>query len=338
MMKKRLIPVVLLILSMATGGTLLMTQGKDAVTMAGLEKNSLLAADTVNASFQGVGGRVLEIQAIEGQVVKTGEVLMILDQADIDLQIAKLQTDVRLQEVKIQQAMNLVTRPEDLKRQILAVEAARKALGLVQINYDRTQALLNSGAIAPATMDVVRNQMDLAQNTVSQQETLAHKLQAQVDTDGRNYAYGVKLLQTQEESMAIQMQGLMLQKQRCVLLAPASGKITRVIPKVGENIAAGATAVMIQSDNLYYTLYVDETQVSQFKTSGTVSGYLPSLRKNVAGIVHSISSAPQYASMRMSREKGQADTSSFQIRVDVPFSLELLPGMTVEVSTVEGNR
>ncbi len=337
-MQKKLIPIALLVIALAAGGILLMTQGKDAVTMASLEKNSLLTADTVNTSFQGVGGRVVSIPVAEEQMVKAGDVLMALDQADIDLQISKLQTDIKQQEVKIQQAINQVTRPEDHQRQILAVESAQKALDLVQINYDRSKALFDSGVLAQAAMDTISNQLELAKNTVSQQRTLANKLGAQVDTDGRNYAFTIDLLQTQKESLGIQLQGLALQKQRSVLRAPSSGKITRIIPKAGENIAAGAVAVMIQSDQLYYNLYVDETQVSQFKAAGTVSGYLPALRKNLTGTVHTISSAPQYASMRMSREKGQADTSVFLIRVDVPVSQDLLPGMTVEVNTVEGNK
>lgn len=46
--------------------------GKDAVSMAAQQKNTLLTADTVNVAFQGVGGRVNTIEVKEEQQVKKG--------------------------------------------------------------------------------------------------------------------------------------------------------------------------------------------------------------------------------------------------------------------------
>ena len=64
-----------------------------------------------------------------------------------------------------------------------------------------------------------------------------------------------------------------------------------------------------------------------------VPGLCSSLKKEVEGVVRYITAAPQYANMRMSREKGQADASSFLVRIDVQRTPELLPGMTLEVNT-----
>lgn len=110
-MIKKMIPMVLLIAALAAGGYLMTATGSDAVTIAEQKKTSLHAADTVNASFQGVGGRVTEVQVAEQQDVKTGDVLMNLDTTDIDLQIAQLQTSLKQQKVKIEQALIQEVRP-----------------------------------------------------------------------------------------------------------------------------------------------------------------------------------------------------------------------------------
>ncbi|RYD02124.1 hypothetical protein N752_27115 [Desulforamulus aquiferis] len=163
-MKKRLLPFILLITALFTGGTLMMLEGKDAVTMASVTKNSLLTADTLNLSFQGVGGKVIAIQVIEEQQVKQGDVLMTLEPTDLELQIAKLKTDIQQQDVKLQQVKAQGDRGEDVERQILAVEAVKQALDLAQINYDRTKALFEAEAVAQASLDTVTFQLENAKN------------------------------------------------------------------------------------------------------------------------------------------------------------------------------
>lgn len=335
-MKKKLIPLIALIAAMAAGGTLMMMKGSDAVTVADSEKASLLTADTVNASFQSVGGRVVSVFASEQQFVKSGEIIMCLDTTDIDLQIAQLQTSLKQQEVKIEQAKIQGVHPEDLEKQRLLTATAQEAFELARANYDRNKALLDSGVIAQAAMDTINNQFETAKNNLAQQNTATKRLQAQNLIDSQNYAYAIELLMVQKETLEVQLKALETQKERMVLKAPSDGKITRIVPKAGENITAGATAAIIQSNQLYYSLYVDETQVPDYKVNDTVSGTIVSLNKKIEGKVKTISAAPQYASMRMSRDKGQSDVSTYLIRVDVPSVPELLPGMTVEVNTDEG--
>ncbi len=158
-MNKKIIVYVILIAALGTGGTLMAMSGKDAVSMAATQKNTLLTADTVNAAFQGVGGRVNTIEVKEEQQVKKGDVLMTLDPVDLDLQIEKLKTDIAQADVKIKQAkdglqnqsekistsekqgqldiqaaqageslLNQGTRVEDIQKQKLAIEAAQQSL------------------------------------------------------------------------------------------------------------------------------------------------------------------------------------------------------------------
>ncbi|MDF2684178.1 MAG: hypothetical protein K0R47_5368, partial [Brevibacillus sp.] len=254
--------------------------------------------------------------------------------------------------------LNQGTRSEDLERQKLAVEAARQALDLALTNYDRTKALYESGAVSKAALDTASNQLESTQNGLSQQQAVLQKMQtgatsqerqqarlqtekaktsmtqtSQARLDIQNSAYNIDLLEAQKEALKIQLQTLELQKQRMVLTAPTDGKVTRIVPKVGEIVAPGAPVVLVESKQLYYNLYVDESQISHYQAGGQVNGRVVALNQNVQGKVRFITSAPQYASMRMSREKGQSDVSSFLIRVDVPRSAVLLPGMTVEVNT-----
>lgn len=114
-------------------------------------------------------------------------------------------------------------------------------------------------------MDTVSNQLQTAKNSLSQLQTAVKKFQAHNTTDSRNYSYNVELLKTQKEALQLQLKALELQKQRMVLRAPADGKITRIVPKVGENIIANTAAIIIQSNQLYYDIYVDEALATRFQ-------------------------------------------------------------------------
>ncbi|MDT0123025.1 hypothetical protein Q9R46_10255 [Paenibacillus sp. RRE4] len=52
-------------------------------------------------------------------------------------------------------------------------------------------------------------------------------------------------------------------------------------------------------------------------------------------MVTSVAPSPQFANLRMTREKGQADLSMYLVRISVPTSKDLLPGMTAEVQLDE---
>ncbi|MDD2620481.1 MAG: HlyD family efflux transporter periplasmic adaptor subunit [Syntrophomonadaceae bacterium] len=307
------------------------------MTLASIEKNSLLTADTVNTSFQGVGGRVVSIEVVEQQDVKAGDVIMNLATTDIDLQISQLEVSIAQQDIKIEQAQLLQVRPEEQEKQRLAVASAQESLNQIQQNFDRYEALYNADAVSQKDYQAAASQLEIARNTLAQQQAQLNKLDALTNTESQTYKYNEDLLFLQKDTLKTQLKALKIQKERMVLKAPVDGKITRLVPKVGELVSPGVPAAIIQSHNLYYSMYVDEIQTVKFRKGDKVTGYVPALQENITGTVRSISSAPQYASLRMSRDKGLSDTSSYLIIVDVDASSKLLPGMTVEVAIDESN-
>ena len=64
-----------------------------------------------------------------------------------------------------------------------------------------------------------------------------------------------------------------------------------------------------------------------------MTGMAPALGREVKGIARSVNAAPAFADLRMTREQGQADLTSFRLRVDVTDAPEeLRTGMTVEIA------
>lgn len=330
MKKKNTVIFIILIVALGLGGFLLTKEGKDAVSVAMYKKQAILTADQVSVSFQQVGGRVTDVLVQEGQFVKQDEVLMVLDPTDTELQIARLTSEIAAMNAKIKQAEEAIG-GEEVARQKLMVDASREILENNRLNYERTKELYESGAMPKVNFEAAELQLTLAENKLQQEQEQLSKIKRDIT----NKVTGIDPLVKQREGLNIQLKSLNVQKERLILKAPSDGKIVRLTPKVGENVAPGAPVIVLETGRSYFDLYVPETQVAKFEVGKLVPVHIISLNKTVDGEIRFITRTPQFANLRMSREKGQADLNSFQIRVYIEDSQKTLPGMTVEVDTDE---
>ncbi|WHY20149.1 HlyD family efflux transporter periplasmic adaptor subunit [Paenibacillus sp. G2S3] len=122
-----------------------------------------------------------------------------------------------------------------------------------------------------------------------------------------------------------------------VVLAPEDGSVNRIVVKPGDQVQQGMPMAVLQKNNFYTDLYIQESEIQKLEVNQSIGVHFPYLDHpaEVTGIVTSIAAAPQFASLRMSREKGQADLSMFLVRIAMDANAELLPGMTAEVKLDE---
>ncbi|MFD0620187.1 HlyD family efflux transporter periplasmic adaptor subunit [Paenibacillus sp. GCM10027629] len=121
------------------------------------------------------------------------------------------------------------------------------------------------------------------------------------------------------------------------VLAPDTGQMSKIVVKQGDQIAQGMPVAIVQKSAYYTDLYIQEGEIQKFAVHQSVKVHFPYLDRpdQVNGVVASVAAAPQFASLRMTREKGQADLSMFLVRISVDASADLLPGMTAEVDLDE---
>jgi len=121
------------------------------------------------------------------------------------------------------------------------------------------------------------------------------------------------------------------------VLSQEEGKINKLVVKTGDQVAQGMPVAIVQKTNYYADLYIQEGEIQKLEVNKNVQVRLPYLNEptEVNGVVTSIAAAPQFANLRMTRERGQADLSMFLVRVSVDSNDALLPGMTAEVDLNE---
>ena len=365
MKKKSLRLGIAFILLLIGSGLVLMYKGNDAVALAIEKKEGILTAEQVKVAFDSVSGRMVREAVKEAQQVKKGDILMVLDSTDIDLSIGKMKAQIAQLEAQIQSMQGSIrigyaqtdTNEQQNFRQIdqqrAAVEGANATYENRQLDYNRKAALASSGAISQAELDDAQTNLNVAAANAAQQQQLLGKLLAgAVDTGNTeqvnlptidqqrqtldNKQYDVQNLQQQKKSLEIQLAELEVKKERLTLRAPEDGKILKLLARQGEMIAPNVPVILLESKRSYYDIYLSEQQAAKIAEGDTVKGCLVADGSMVDGEVRLITAAPGFADLKMSREKGQADLSSFQVRIFTQERDGLLPGMTVESSMVSG--
>lgn len=345
---------------MVVTGLLLMYTGNDALVLATEKKEGILTAEQIKLSFENVGGRMVKECVKEADQVKKGDVLMVLDSTDVDLSIAKLEAQIAQMKSQIKSAgggVNIAMSQADtneqqsfrqIDQQKAAVDAAEANYNNASLDYNRKVQLFEVGAISKADLDAAQTALQVNTANVAQQKQLLSKLLAGTsdngDTDSLNLPTialerqtaanklnDVEALNQQLKGLEVQLKELKVKKERLTLRAPEDGKIIKILAKEGEMIAQNTPVLLMESSRYYFDIYVSEEKVDKYKEGDEIEAISVAGKKKVKGTIRLLTQAPGFADLRMTREKGQADLTSFQMRIYLEPTEEILPGMTMGV-------
>lgn len=345
---------------------------KDAATMGEREKEGILTAEQVQVAFQSVSGKLVEECVIESQIVKKGDILMVLDSTDTDLAIEKakaqldqLDAQIRHQsgDIDVNYARTFTAEEQAyraIEQQKQALDAADATYANKELFYRRMEALVADGAISQLELDNARMALDVAnadrlralralsESLAGTDESARNQVMTTSSADGLvlptieqnrqsivNEQNTLETLIAQRKQLAVYLKELLVQKERLTLRAPEDGKILKIIAKKGEMISPNAPVILLESNRYYYDVYLDETVSSHLSDGDTLSGTLIATNRKIDGTIRLISAAPGFADLRMSREKGQSDLAVFQVRIYTDRAESVRPGMTVKVDVDE---
>ena len=368
-MKKNVkIPVIFLLLLFFGSFLIFLGSRNDAVTVAKSIKSGVLTADEINVAFQNVGGKVIKRFVEESQMVKKGDPLMQLEDVDTKLAIDRLQALVDSQRAAVNQEQAAIEITENetnlselstwrkIEEVKASLEAAKSARNLASTEFDRQTQLRKTGGNSQSQLDNARNAFVVAKMQVIQIESQLSTLMIgatpeQVSQfEKTQNATGMSLqsiiiarqkLENRQNQLAqlkaqlaqgeADLKQLQINYQRLTLKAPEDGKVLKLMFEDGELAPTGAPAVLLETDRKYIDIYVNEKMVNDYQPGTTVTANAIALDKEVKGKVRFATAAPSFADLRMTRERGQADLTSYQVRIYIEPIPKLLTGMTLEV-------
>ncbi len=271
-----------------------------------------------------VPGRVLELRVKEGDYVKVGDTLAILDAPDVKAKLAQAQS-AESAATAMDQMANNGARREQINGAFALLQQAKAGLDIAQKSYNRVQRLYDEGVMSAQKRDeafanykaleaqvkAAKSQYDMAVNGARREEKLAAAAQV-------NRAKGA----VQEVNSYIN---------ETMQIAQKEGEVSDVFPKVGELIGTGSPIMNISIlDDMWGTFNVREDQLNGMQVGSTITAFVPAFNKDIKMKVYYIKDQGSYATWKATKANGQYDLKTFEVKARPIKPFEgLRPGMSL---------
>lgn len=271
-----------------------------------------------------VPGRILELRVKEGDFVKAGDTLAILDAPDVRAKMSQAQgaeSAAAALELKAQNG----ARKEQIQGAFSVLQQAKAGYEIAEKSYNRVQRLYDEGVMSAqkrdeafasykameAQMKAAQSQYDMAVNGARMEDKMAASAQV-------NRAKGA----VQEVNSYIN---------ETVQIAQKDGEVTDIYPKVGELVGTGSPIMSIaMMDDMWGTFNVREDQLSGMQVDSEFTVFVPAFNKEVKMKVYHLKDQGSFAVWKATKANGQYDLKTFEVKARPVEKLEgLRPGMSL---------
>ena len=273
-----------------------------------------------------VPGRILEIRVKEGDYVKAGDTLAILDAPDVRAKMEQAQSAESAAAALELKAKN-GARKEQIQGAFSVLQQAKAGFEIAEKSYNRVQRLFDEGVMSAqkrdeafasykameAQMKAAQSQYDMAVNGARMEDKLAASAQV-----GR--ARGA----VQEVNSYIH---------ETVQIAQKEGEVTDIYPKVGELVGTGSPIMSIaMMDDMWGTFNVREDQLNDMHVGTEFTVFVPAFNKDVKMKVYHLKDQGSFAVWKATKANGQYDLKTFEVKARPVEKLDgLRPGMSLVI-------
>jgi len=273
-----------------------------------------------------VPGRILEIRVKEGDYVKVGDTLVILDAPEVRAKMEQARSAENAASAIELKAQN-GARKEQIQGAFQVLQQAKAGLEIAEKSYNRIQRLFDEGVMSAQKRDEVYAQYKAI-------EAQCKAAQAQYDMA----VAGARM----EDKLAAQAQvgrarGAVNEVKsylgETVQTAQMEGEVSSIYPKVGELVGTGSPIMTISMMNdLWGTFNVREDQLNGMNVGTEFTAFIPAFNKDVKMKVYYMKDQGSYAVWKATKANGQYDLKTFEVKARPIEKIEgLRPGMSLIV-------
>ena len=260
-----------------------------------------------------VPARILELRVKEGDKVKAGDTLVILEAPDVMAKLSQAQAAEQAARAISEKAQR-GTRREQLQAAFEMWQKAKAGVEIAEKSYNRVNRLFEQAkaqfdAMA-ATEKAARSQYEMAKNGARQEDKAAAAAQVE-----RAKGAVAEVSSYMDET---------------ILTAAADGEVTEIFPKVGELVGTGAPIMNIaRLDDMWVTFNVREDFLKDFTVGEEINAFIPAFDKEVKFKVTYMKDLGTYAAWKATKTTGQFDLKTFEVKAVPVEKVEgLRPGMS----------
>lgn len=255
-----------------------------------------------------VPGRILELRVKEGDMVKAGDTLAIIEAPEVEAKMSQAQSAVDAASAIELMARN-GARKEMIQSAAQLLEQAKTGLELAKKSYDRVQQLYDEEVISAQKRDEAEAMYKSAQAQVK-----AAQSQYDMAVNGSRYEERRAAQATVGQARGA-VQEVKSYIRETVQTAQMDGEVTDVYPKVGELVGTGTPIMSIAvMDDVWATFNIREDQLKNVKIGSEIMVSVPAIEKEVPMKVYYIKDKGSFAVWKATKASGQYDQKTFEVK------------------------
>lgn len=271
-----------------------------------------------------VPGRILEYRVKEGDTVRKGDTLVIIEAPEVQAKMMQAEAAKAAAQAQQQKAYK-GARAEQIQGAYELWQKAKAGLEIAQKSHDRVKRLYEQGVLpaqkfdeaaaqlnaAVATERAAKSQYDMAKNGAEAEDKLA-----------------ATALVNRAKGAVAEVESYI---KETVLVAPVDGEVSEVFPKEGELVGTGAPIInLARLDDMWVTFNVREDLLKGLTIGKIVKAYVPALGRDVDVRINYMKDMGTYAAWKATKTTGQYDLKTFEVRgIPTDTVQGLRPGMSV---------
>jgi HlyD family secretion protein len=272
-----------------------------------------------------LAGRILSFGAGEGDLVHVGDLVVKLSSPEL---LAKLAQAEAAESAAIAQNKKALkgAREEQIRGAFEMWQKAKIGFDLSKKSYDRAKKLYENEVIpaqkfdeaeaqyraAAATEKAAKSQYDMAKNGAENEDKQASLA-----------------LVTRAKGAVSEIESYLPETN---LMAPITGEISEIYPKVGELVGQGAPIMtLVDLNDCWITFHIREDQLRKYKMGASIQVSIPALNlTNATFKISYMKALGSYATWKATKTTGDFDRKTFEIRAKPTQKInDLRPGMSV---------
>lgn len=247
-----------------------------------------------------VGELITQVNVVEGQQVKAGEVLLTLDSTSANARLALRQAELEQAKAKLSEAVT-GARLEDIERAKAVLDGANASVKEAQRAFERTNRLYATKVLSQADLDTARAARDTSLAKQAEAEQSLRLLENGTRSEQLEQAKAA--VAAASASVAIEQKAL-----ADLSLVAARDAVVDTLPwRVGDRIAAGTQLIgLLASEDPYVRVYLPATWLDRVKAGDKVNIRVDGREMPIAGTVRNIRSQPAYTPFYALNERDRA--------------------------------
>lgn len=270
-----------------------------------------------------VPSRVLELRVEEGQMVRKGDTLAIMEAPEVDAKLTQA-TAARSMAEAVESKAQHGARRQEVQGAYELYQKAKAGLDIAEKTYQRVERLFENGVLPEQKRDEAKAQYDAAKATV-----IAAESQYEMAKEGaRIEDKAAAAAQVNRAQGAVDEVKSYVSE--TVLTAAADGMVTEIFPHVGELVGSGAPVMNVAMvDKVWFTFNVREDKLQQFSNGKICNIFVPGINKTVKAKVTRIKNVGNFAAWKATKALDGIDLKVFEVRITPTEKVEgIVSGMS----------